>query len=232
MDYLRRRRNGFTLVEVMLAMSIFTLTIFIIVKLYFDVRKSIFRSQELTNLQQFAKSTLSEMSLEIRQTVGIRDTETGDIVADANFRLALDGTNQLCIFVPKISRPDDLQIADSIMYRIDTYKGNANRLLQQLTTFTRDINGNVIVEQVYPWIPILVSIDKYRKESGCDFGDSLLRVYNDKRYNYEDVTFFWDENRGSVAIGITVYVTDARGRLQNRLSLTTVSTSRGMSGMP
>ncbi len=228
MDYLRRRRNGFTLIEVLLALSIFTLTIFIIVKLYSDVRKSIFKTQELTNLQQIAKSTLSEMSREIRQTVGIRDTETGDIVADTNFTLAPDGTNQLCMFVPKILRPDDLQIADSIMYKIDTYRGNANRLLQQLTTFTRDINGNVIVEQVYPWIPILVSIDKYRKESGSDFSDSLLGVYNNRLYNYDNVTFFWDENRGTVAMGITVSVTDARGRLQNRLSMTTVITSRGI----
>lgn len=233
-----RRNKGLTLVEILLASAIFSMMFLIIVRLYVQTQKSIRKSQELTNLQQLAKVSLEEIAREIRQTLEIRTTELGDIPEGVNFTLASDGSNQLCIKVPKLSKPGDKEIGDRIIYGIDIYDGKPNCLVHQLTTFTRNMAGDVIEDVSYSAIPIISDMDVYRANPGGTAYAPLTELFKNRCYTYDNMTFFWDydddpsDPRGVMALGLTVSVRDARGVVQNRLTLTTVVTSRPITGVP
>ncbi len=232
------KNRGFTLTEILLALAVFSIIAFIIVRLYAQTQTSIRKSQQLTNLQQLAKLSLDELAREIRQTLRIRTSELEDIPIGSNFALASDGSNQLCIFVTKFSDPMDNQIADRIIYRIGTYNGRPNRLVQQLTTFKRDMSDDVVEDINYPSIPIITDMDDYRAHPGGTPGCPLIGLFNNAYYSYDNVTFYWDyddnpaDPRGVMALGLTVSVRDGAGRVQNRLTLTTVITSRPITGVP
>ncbi|MFH1784325.1 MAG: prepilin-type N-terminal cleavage/methylation domain-containing protein [bacterium] len=232
-----RKRQGFTMVEVLLASAIFSMIILVVVRLYMQTQRSIRKSQELTNIQQLAKISLEEIAREIRQTLNVRTTEIGDIVSGSNFNLAPGGSNQLCIFVPKISSPGDRAIADRVIYRLDNFGGSPNRLVQQLTTYSRDISGN-IVSTDHPAIPIISDMDVYRSDPGGIPDPPLMGLFKHTFYSYDYVNFYWDydpnpvDPRGVMALGLTVSVRDGTGRIQNRLSVTTVVTSRPITGVP
>jgi prepilin-type N-terminal cleavage/methylation domain-containing protein len=235
---LKNRNKGFSLIEILLALTIFSLITMIIVRLYFQTQTSIRKSQQLTDLQQLAKGSLDQVAGEIRQTIAIRTTQAGDIPVGSNFTLSANGTNQVVIFIPKITNPRDVALADQITYKMGTYNGQANRLLQQLTTYKRNISGNVVVDTAYPLMPIMVNMDSFRKNPINASEGPLIGLFSNRYYSYETVTFFWDYNadpdapHGLMALGLTVSVKDNSGRVQNRLSLTTVMTSRPITGVP
>ncbi|MFH1238579.1 MAG: prepilin-type N-terminal cleavage/methylation domain-containing protein [bacterium] len=233
-----KNNRGFTLAETLLALTIFSLMMLIIVRLYVQTQTSIRKSQQLTDLQQLAKVSLNEITRELRQTMVVRTTQPGDIPVGSNFTLAPAGTNQLVIYVPKITNPQDRGVADRITYKMGTYNGKPNRLLQQLTTFTRDISGNVVVDVNYPLVPIINYMDAFRINPLTVQGNPLQNLFNDGDYSYDNVTFWWDydpnpdDPRGILALGLTVSSRDGRKILQNRLTLTTVVTSRPITGVP
>lgn len=232
-----KRSKGLTLIEILLASAIFSMIILIVGRLYIQAQRSIRKSQELINLQQLAKISLEGIAREIRQTLEVRTTESGDIVPGVNFALIPDGSNQLCMFVPKLSNPRDRELSDRIIYKLDTYNGNSNRLLQQLTTFTRDIGGNII-EVDHPAIPIISDMDIYRVDPVGILEGPMIGLYNNSYYRYDYINFYWDydanpdDPRGVMALGLTVSVRNASGAVQNRLILTTVITSRPITGVP
>ncbi len=222
------KNRGFTLLEIVLVLAVFSIISFIIVRLYVQTQTTTRKSQQLTNLQQLAQESLDEISRELRQIINVRTTEIGDIYRDSNFSLASDGSNQLCIFVTKRSNPDDKQIADRIIYRRTNYNGKPNRLVQQLTTFKRDVNGDVVEDISYPEIPIINDMDEYRSNPGGIPGGQLIGLFNNFYYSYDNITFYWDydsnsdNSRGVMALGLTVSLRDERGKLQNRLTLNRV----------
>jgi len=185
-----------------------------------------------------SKVSLNEIAGEMRQTIAVRTTQAGDIPVGSNFTLSPNGTNQLVIFIPKITNPRDRGIADRITYKMGTYNGQPNRLLHQLTTYTRDINGNVVVDVNYPVMPIITDMDSFRANPLVVGEGPLIGLFNNRFYSYDNVTFWWDydpnpdDPRGIMAMGVTVSVRNSSGVLQNRLSYTTVVTSRPITGVP
>lgn len=228
--------HGMTLVEISITLAIFSIMGVIFIKAFSDLNRNISKTQQYTELQRLAQQSLSEMASQLRQTVDVRTTQAGDIPENAQFALLPNGGNQVCIYVPKLSNPSLAPLADRIIYTLDNYQGRPNRLMQQLTTFRRNMAGNIVVDVSYPAVPILTSMEGFRNNPTAPFESPLAYIYNNPQYQFENVTFFWDHNadpdspRGVMAIGITM---SARaGGNVSRFFTSTVITSRAISGVP
>ncbi len=228
--------KGYTLVEVAITMAIFTIIFGLFIKAFSDLNRNISKTQQFSELQRLAQQSLSEISSQIRQAVDVRTTQPGDISDGAHFVLQKGGGNQLCIYVPKLSLPGDDALADKIIYTLNNYQGRPNRLMQQLTTYKRNLAGNVVTDVVYPAIPILTNMEAYRGNPAGVYESPLTYIYNNPQYQFENVTFYWDHDpdpshpRGVMAIGMTMSA-HAGGNV-SRFFTNTVITARTISGVP
>ncbi len=201
--------KGITLMEVVITTATLGLIILPIIKVQSLANNSALKIQQMRNLQNLAQNSLTNISREVRQAIKITE-----ITPNVN-------SNQVAIFVPKLNNSGDIAIADKIFYSTGTYQGISNRLLQELTTYDRDLSGNVIQTGNFQNIPISVLMDYYRKLSGGNQYDGEIgSLFNDERYKYEDVTFYWDDTNNTLAIGISLSATYRD--VETYLSLTTV----------
>ncbi|MDD5491698.1 MAG: hypothetical protein PHV60_03325 [bacterium] len=229
-------RQGVLLAEIAFALAIFTIIVLIFVQSFADLNKNIIKSQQYNELQRLSSTSLAEISSQIRQAISVRTNQPNDIQVGQNFVFHPTAGNQVVIFVPKVTNPGDRGIADRITYSVQTYNGLPRRLMQQLTTFTRDASNNVITDTVYPAIPIIINMEDYRTNPAADHNSSMAYLFDDTRYQFESVSMYWDYNsnvarpRGVMAIGIT-----ARARVgifKSSYSASTVITARTISGVP
>lgn len=228
--------QGVLIAEMAFALAIFTILILIFVQSFADLNQNIIKGQQFNDLQRLTSASLSEIASQLRQAVSVRTNLANDIPVGLNFVFQPTAGNQVVIFVPKLSNPGDIEIADRITYTVQTYNGFQRRLMQQLTTFTRDVGNNVVVDTIYPAIPIIINMETYRSNPAAEHASSLAYLFNNARYQYESVSMYWDYNpgpanpRGVMAIGIT---TRARsGIFKSSYSASTVITSRTISGVP
>ncbi len=228
--------QGVLIIETVFALAIFTILILIFVQSFVDLNKNIIKSQQYNDLQRLTSVSLSEIASQLRQSVMVRTNLANDIPVGQNFVFHPTAGNQVVIFVPKLSSPGDIEISDRITYTVQTYNGLQRRLMQQLTTFTKDAGNNVVVDTIYPAIPILINMETYRANPAAEHTSNLEYLFNEARYQYESVSMYWDYNpdpanrRGVMAIGIT---TRARsGIFKSSYSASTVITSRTISGVP
>lgn len=228
--------QGVLLAEMVFALAIFTILILIFVKSFADLNQNIVKGQQFNDLQRLTSASLAEMASQLRQAVAVRTTVANDIPVGQNFIFHPTAGNQVVIFVPKLSNPGDKEISDRITYTVQTYNGFPRRILQQLTTFTRDIGNNVVVDTIYPAIPVITNMEAYRSNPAAEHASSLESLFNNTRYQYESVSMYWDYDpdparpRGVMAIGIT---TRARsGIFKSSYSANTVITARTISGVP
>jgi type II secretory pathway component PulJ len=228
--------QGVLIAEAAFALAIFTIIILIFVQSFADLNKNIIKSQQYNELQRLTSASLSEIASQLRQAVAVRTNQANDIPVGQNFVFHPTAGNQVVIFVPKLSNPGDKAIADRITYTVRTYNGLPRRLMQQLTTFTRDAGNNVIVDTVYPALPIIINMEAYRSNPAADHASSLAYLFDNARYQYESVSMYWDHDpdpahpRGVMALGIT---TRARsGMFKSSYSASAVITARTISGVP
>ena len=228
--------RGVLLTEIVFALAIFTIVILILLQSFSDLNKNIIKSQQYNELQRLTSISLSEMSSQLRQAISVRTTQANDITVGQNFFFQPTAGNQVVIFVPKLTNPGDNAVADRITYSVQTFNGLQRRLVQQLTTFTRDAGNNVVVDTNYPVIPIIINMEAYRSNPTAEHNSSMEYLFNDPHYQYESVSMYWDHDpnpvrpRGVMAIGITAGAQSAIFR--SSYSASTVITSRTISGVP
>lgn len=228
--------HGVLIIEYAFALTIFSIIILIFVQSFIGLNKNIVKSQQYNDLQRLTAASLSEISSQLRQAIDVRTDQANDIPVGQNFVFNSTAGNQVVIFVPKLSNPGDKGVADRITYTVQTYNGCPKRLMQQLTTFTRDAGNNVIVDTVYPAIPIIINMETYRSNPNGEHDSTLSYLYKDGRYKFEAVSMYWDYDpdpahpRGVMAIGITTKAKS--GLFQSTYSASTVITARTISGVP
>jgi hypothetical protein len=228
--------QGVLIVEMAFALAIFTIIILIFVQSFADLNKNIIKSQQYNDLQRLTSASLSEISSQLRQAVSVKTTLANDIHVGQNFVFSPTAGNQVVIFVPKLSNPGDKGICDRITYTVQTHNGLPRRLMQQLTTFTRDAGNNIVVDTVYPAIPVIINMEAYRSSPTSEHASTLAYLFADERYQYESVSMYWDYDpdpahpRGVMAIGITSRAKS--GMFRSSYSATTVITARTISGVP
>ena len=232
----KTKRNGFSLIEVAVAATVVSIIALIFVKVINDLSKNITKTQQYNDLQRLAQQSLSEMSSQLRQSISVRTTQPGDIPENTTFALTPGGANQVCIYVPKLANPGDNLLADRITYTLGTYQGKTGRLLQQLTTYKRDINGIVVVDVSYPAIPILISMEAYRANPAATQDSTLMYIYNNTSYRFDKMNFFWNYDpdpthpRGVMAVGMIL--SGSKGFYRTKFYTSTIMTSRTISGVP
>jgi type II secretory pathway pseudopilin PulG len=228
--------HGVLLIEIIFAVTIFSIVILIFVQTFMGLNKNIVKSQQYNDLQRLTSASLSEIASQLRQAISVRTNLANDIPVGQNFIFHPTAGNQVVIFVPKLSNPGDKGIADRITYTVQTYNGLPNRLMQQLTTFTRDASNNIVVDTVYPAKSILINMESYRSSPTGEHESTLSYLYNDGHYKFEAVSMYWDYDpdpahpRGVMAIGITTRAKS--GLFQSTYSASTVITARTISGVP
>lgn len=229
-----KENKGISFVETMITITILGFIMMPVVTFNKHIETYKIKAKQLADLQELGRLTLESMSREIRQAVKV-DT----IIPDTNFHFDFTApVSTMSIYVPNPRAPTDLDIADQITYFIGTYQGIPNRLLQRLTTYTRDVFGDVVVDTVYPDVPILVTMDYYRKNDYYRINNPTLipegeirAFFKSSVYRYDDITLFWDNTRDTIAIGVTITAQQGRTSDQmpgivTRLTLTTVATPR------
>ncbi len=228
--------QGVLITELIFTIAIFTILILIFVQSFADLNKNIIKGQQYNDLQRLTSTSLNEIASQLRQAVAVRTNQANDIPVGQNFFFHPTAGNQVVIFVPKISNPGDKGIADRITYTLQTYNGLQRRLMQQLTTFTRDVSNNIVVDTVYPAIPVLINMETYRTSPTAGHASSLEYLFNNSHYQYESVSMYWDYDsdpahpRGVMAIGITARARS--GIFKSTYSASTVITARTISGVP
>jgi prepilin-type N-terminal cleavage/methylation domain-containing protein len=233
---IKRKRNGFSLIELAVTATVVSIIALIFVKVLNDLNKSITKTQQYNDLQRLAQQSLSEISSQIRQSISVRTTQAGDIPENTTFAVTPGGANQVCIYVPKLSNPGDDLLADRITYTLGTYQGRTGRLLQQLTTYKRDMSGNVVIDVSYPAIPILYSMESYRANPAVQQESTLMYLYNSTNYRFDKMNFFWNYDpdpthpRGVMAVGMIL--SGSRGFYHTKFYTSTIMTSRTISGVP
>lgn len=229
-------RQGIVIIETIFGLIIFFLIITIFINVFIDLNKNIVKSQQFNDLQRLNSASLSEVANQLRQAVSVRTDQANDIPVGQNFILDPNAGNQVVIFVPKLSNPGDKGIADRITYNLQNFNNNQRRLMQQLTTFKRDVSNNVIVDTIYAAIPVIISMELYRAAPAAEHVSQLAYLFNNPHYQYENVSFYWDYNpdpahpRGVMAIGITMRA--RTGFFQSTYSASTIVTARTISGVP
>jgi prepilin-type N-terminal cleavage/methylation domain-containing protein len=214
--------RGYTMIEMVIALTIMGSLIFTIVTVYKTINRSMWQVEEKSQLEKALIFTMEQMAQEIRQAVNITTlgSTKGVVTSDANVHLDQNGVTICSFRIPNMTEPLDRKNDAILMYFLKKMPDNSVKLYQRMMYY-----NNAYTEA----FPAMASTDQYRLgnpratpavEPGPGasitptpantpvpvYKDDLGRdpgLYKAANLNFDDVCFYYDSDNAILAISMT-----------------------------
>jgi type II secretory pathway pseudopilin PulG len=246
--------RGYTAIELVLAMAILGTVIFSTVQIFKLVQRSYFQVDEKSQVEQLTTFTMEQLVEEMRQASSIATlgTPSGNVLRNQTVHLDAGGNTVCSISIPNMTNGVSQVYNATLTYFLRTMPDGTVKLFQRMQYY----NGSYTEA-----FPAMAHTDEYRLgkpaatpavEPGIGtptptpsaantptpvYNTKLGRMpglYNSPNFNFDDVSFYYDDTDKIVGIGLVVsikskslswYVTPVSRR---RLTLTASITLRNL----
>lgn len=218
---------GYTTVELIIAMFIMGTVIFSALQVYKMVQRSYWQVDEKSQLERIITFTMDQMVQQVRQTSKIKtlSATTGTVLANQTVHLDAAGSTICSITIPNMSNGVSQTNDATLWFFLRTMPDGSIKLFQRMKYY----NGAYTEA-----FPVMASTDEYRLGNppvatpGVEpapgtatptpsaantptptYNLKLGRMagaYNISRYNFDDVSFYYDNTNQILAIGMVVSI--------------------------